>query len=67
LILNYFTKEKHGLIWTIQTEMHGTDSNKMESYFCSNPNRPSKIQWPTLLLIQLTRTEEAARWHHGRW
>jgi hypothetical protein len=43
LILNYFTKENPGLIWAVQTKIYG-DLIKTKSYFCSNPNHPSKIQ-----------------------
>jgi hypothetical protein len=49
LILKYFRKEKPGLIWVVQIEIYGPNLNKMKSYFYSNPNRPSKIQRPTLL------------------
>jgi hypothetical protein len=46
LILNYFTKEKPGLIWGVQTEIYGLDLIKSKSYFCSKLDHPSKIQWP---------------------
>jgi hypothetical protein len=50
LILNYFTKQKPRLIWVVQTEIYSSNLNKMKSYFCSNPDRPSQIQQPMLLL-----------------
>jgi hypothetical protein len=42
--MNYFTKEKPRLIWAIQTVTYGSDLIKTRSYFCYNPDHPSKIE-----------------------
>jgi hypothetical protein len=67
LILNYFTKENPGLIWDVQTKIYGPDLNKMKGYFCSHPDRSTKIQrseW--LLLHSAGETEEATGRRHGQ-
>jgi hypothetical protein len=40
----------------------------MKSYFCSNPDHLTKIQWSKrLLLHSVGETEEATGRHHGQW
>jgi hypothetical protein len=56
-----------GLIWAIQTEIYGSDLNKMKGYFHSNLDRPSKIgrlrSFPSTSALS-GRTEPLGR--HGR-
>jgi hypothetical protein len=44
--------KKHlGLIWVISSAPNGLDLNKMKSYFCSNLDHATKIQWSTRPLL----------------
>jgi hypothetical protein len=45
LILNYFTKEKPGLIWVVGLTPDGSDFIKMKGILVSNLGRALEIGW----------------------